>query len=170
MLRWSLPPSGILDERIFPFSVILPSVQVAAPPAEVAAGDVGPVGLEAFLFWISWTCFGSETASDWETNMWCVMGVIGWKERPVSKRWTSGRQTEISVQLKWEVGENCCSCFRDSRNFKNRGTNRTEKDVFFLQKDLPYRLFSLQGCLPLRCAGGAKCADFYDGWTHGTNL
>lgn len=64
MLRWSLPPSGILAERTFPFSVVLPSVHVAAPPAEAAAGDVRPKGLEGFLLWISWTCFGSETASD----------------------------------------------------------------------------------------------------------
>ena len=66
MLNMSLPGSGAADKRAGPLSAPLLSVQVAAPPAG-PAGDVGLVGLvgvDAFLLWISCTCFGLETSTD----------------------------------------------------------------------------------------------------------
>lgn len=66
MLKRSLPASGVAAKKVCPLLAPLLSVQVAAPPAG-AAGDVGLVGLvgvEAFLLWISCTCFGLETATD----------------------------------------------------------------------------------------------------------
>lgn len=53
MLKRSFPTSGFGD--------------TGADPSSVQEGEVGPVGLvgeEAFLLWISCTCFGSETATD----------------------------------------------------------------------------------------------------------
>lgn len=53
MLKKSFPTSGFADR--------------GAKPLFVQAGEVSPVGLvgeEAFLLWISWTCFGLETATD----------------------------------------------------------------------------------------------------------
>lgn len=53
MLKRSFPACGVGD--------------TGANPLSAQAGEVGPVGLvgeEAFLLWISCTCFGSETATD----------------------------------------------------------------------------------------------------------
>lgn len=55
MLKISFPTSGLSE--------------TGANPLSVQEGGVGPVGLvgkEAFLLWISCTCFGSEAATDWE--------------------------------------------------------------------------------------------------------
>lgn len=66
MLKRSLPASGFAALRVDPLSAPLLSVQVAAPPAD-PLGEVrlvGLVGEEAFLPWISCTCFGLDTATD----------------------------------------------------------------------------------------------------------
>lgn len=103
MLKRSLAASGFADKKADPLSAPLLSVQVAAPPAG-PTGDVGLVGLvgvDAFLLWISCTCFGLETATDWErdTVTWQCDRVKERKETPVS----IGEAMEGSGQ--WEITE-----------------------------------------------------------------
>lgn len=70
MLKRSLPASGFAAPMVKPLSTHLLSIQVAAPPVAPlgVVRVVGLVGEEAFFPWISWTCLGLDTATDWETD------------------------------------------------------------------------------------------------------
>lgn len=89
MLKRSLPASGFAAPAVNPLSAPLLSVQVAAPPADPlgVVRLVGLVGEEAFLPWISCTCFGLDTATDWETD------TVTWQRDRVKER----EETPVSI-------------------------------------------------------------------------
>lgn len=83
MLKRSLLPSRLVDERVRPLSGLLPCVQEAGPPPGWAGHVrlIGLVGVEAFLLWNCLSCFGLGAIADWER--WCDI-VTGGKRVKVS--------------------------------------------------------------------------------------
>ena len=156
ILKRSLHDSGIDAKTVFPLS---------APPAGGAAGDVGLVGLvgvAASLLWISCTCFGLETASDWETNTQHD-SVTGWKSE--KRRLSAKMNLWKSVRNHWDNVKHCW----ENCSFLGLSLMRVQEKMAAVE--LPHLLVFLQHGLPrLCCAGAARCLGFYAGWNRGIYL